>query len=101
MNLNNQMSIFDFLKTQPKKHFNPIAAYAMHGSGFVKGKERITKFFSENPKKSDRVTFLKKEYGVGGFGFWSNDPCVVHQGMSDTSGHRIENTTMKTEKCVK
>ena len=90
MNLNNQMSIFDFLKTQPKKHFNPIAAYAMHGSGFVKGKERITKFFSENPKKSDRVTFLKKEYGVGGFGFWSNDPCVVHQGMSDASGHRIE-----------
>lgn len=32
MNLNNQMSIFDFLKTQPKKHFNPIAAYSMHGS---------------------------------------------------------------------
>lgn len=62
----------------------------MHGSVFVKGKERITKFFSENPKKSDRVTFLKKEYGVGGFGFWSNDPCVVHQGMSDASGHRIE-----------
>lgn len=33
----NQMSIFDFLKTQPKKHFNPIAEYAMHGSVFVKG----------------------------------------------------------------
>lgn len=85
-----QMSIFDFLQDTAKETFNPIAAYAMHGSGFVNGKERITKFFSENPKKSDRVTFLKKEYGVGGFGFWSNDSCVVHQGMSDASGHRIE-----------
>lgn len=86
----NQMSVFDIMDDRPKQIFNPIAAYAMHGSGFVNGKERITKFFSENPKKSDRVTFLKKEYGVGGFGFWSNDPCVVHQGMSDASGHRIE-----------
>ena len=85
-----QMSVFDIMDDRPKQIFNPIAAYAMHGSGFVNGKERITKFFSENPKKSDRVTFLKKEYGVGGFGFWSNDPCVVHQGMSDASGHRIE-----------
>lgn len=86
----NQISVFDIMDDRSKQIFNPIAAYAMHGSGFVKGKERITKFFSENPKKSDRVTFLKKEYGVGGFGFWSNDSCVVHQGMSDASGHRIE-----------
>ena len=84
------MSVFDIIDDRPKQIFNPIADYAMHGSGFVNGKERITKFFSENPKKSDRVTFLKKEYGVGGFGFWSNDPCVGHQGMSDASGHRIE-----------
>ena len=86
----NQISVFDIMDDRSKQIFNPIAEYAMHGSGFVNGKERITKFFSENPKKSDRVTFLKKEYGVGGFGFWSNDPCVVHQCMSDASGHRIE-----------
>lgn len=86
----NQMSVFDIMEDKPKQIFNPISAYAMHGSGFVNGKERITKFFAENPKRSDRVTFLKKEYGAGGFGFWSNDPCVVHQGMSDASGHRIE-----------
>ena len=86
----NQMSVFDIMDDKPKQIFNPIAAYAMHGSVSVKGKERITKFFAENPKQSDRVTFLKKEYGVGGFGFWSNDSCVVHQGMSDASGHRIE-----------
>lgn len=85
-----QMSIFDFLQDTAKETFNPIAAYAMHGSGFARGKERIKRFFSENLKQSDRVAFLKKEYGVGGFGFWSNDPCVVHQGMSDASGHRIE-----------
>lgn len=56
----NQMSIFDFLKTQPKKHFNPIAEYAMHGSVFVKGKERITKFFSENPKKIRQSYIFEK-----------------------------------------
>lgn len=86
----NQLNIFDFLHEKTPEIFNPIEAYAMHGTGFVDGKKRIVKFFTENMKKSDRVTFLKKEYGVGGFGFWSKDPCVVHQGMSDASGHRIE-----------
>lgn len=95
-----QMSIFDFLQDTTHETFNPIAAYAMHGSGFVRGKERITKFFSENPKKSDRVTFLKKEYGVGGFGFWSNDPCVVHQWMSDGSGHTIEYNDENGKMCA-
>lgn len=47
----NQISVFDIMDDRSKQIFNPIAAYAMHGSGFVKGKERITKFFSENPKK--------------------------------------------------
>lgn len=28
----NQMSIFDFLQDTAKETFNPIAAYAMHGS---------------------------------------------------------------------
>lgn len=95
----NQISVFDIMDDRSKQIFNPIAEYAMHGSGFVNGKERITKFFSENPKKSDRVTFLKKEYGVGGFGFWSNDPCVVHQGMSDASGHRIEYNDENVKMC--
>lgn len=95
----NQMSIFDFLQDTTTETFNPIAAYAMHGSGFVRGKERITKFFSENLKQSDRVAFLKKEYGVGGFGFYSRDPCVVHQGESDASGHTIEYNDENGKSC--
>lgn len=86
-----QITLLDILEPQREKTvFNPIAVYAMRGSGFVNGKEQITKFFAENPRQLDRVKFLKKEYGVGGFGFWSNDPCVVHHGMYDASGHKIE-----------
>lgn len=95
----NQMSIFDFLQDTTHETFNPIAAYAMHGSGFVRGKERIKRFFSENLKQSDRVAFLKKEYGVGGFGFYSRDPCVVHQGGSDASGHTIEYNDENGKSC--
>ena len=85
-----QMSIFDFIQVNPKEIFNPIADYAMHGSGFTNGKKRIAQFFSENTKQSERIAFLKKEYGVGGWGFWSDKPCVVHQAMSDASCHKIE-----------
>ena len=95
----NQMSIFDFLQDPIPEMFNPIAAYAMHGSGFVNGKERIAKFFSENLKQSDRVSFLKKEYGVGGFGFCNHDPCVVHPGESDASGHTIEYNNENGKSC--
>ena len=36
------------------------------GSGFSKGKQRIADFFDQNRNTSDRVNFLKKEYGIGG-----------------------------------
>lgn len=84
-----QMSILDFLN-ETKEKFNPIAAYALKGSGFSHGKERIREFFVQNSKKSERIAFLKKEYGVGGFGFATNEPCVVHRGDSNAKGHQIE-----------
>lgn len=37
-----------------------------HGSGFTNGKTRIYNFFVDNSSKTDRVKFLKKEFGIGG-----------------------------------
>ena len=36
------------------------------GSGFANGKLRIYKFFEDMPSSDAAVTFLKKEYGIGG-----------------------------------
>lgn len=37
-----------------------------HGSGFAQGKFRIYKFFEGMPSSDAAITFLKKEYGIGG-----------------------------------
>ena len=37
-----------------------------HGSGFAQGKFRIYKFFEDMPSSDAAITFLKKEYGIGG-----------------------------------
>ena len=37
-----------------------------HGSGFAQGKIRIYKFFEDMPSSDAAITFLKKEYGIGG-----------------------------------
>lgn len=37
-----------------------------HGSGFANGKLRIYKFFEDMPSLDAAITFLKKEYGIGG-----------------------------------
>lgn len=37
-----------------------------HGSGFANGKLRIYKFFEDMPSSDAAITFLKKEYGIGG-----------------------------------
>ena len=38
------------------------------GSSFENGKKRIFEFFRSNLSKKDRADFLKKEYGIGGYG---------------------------------
>ena len=50
------------------KEFNPIEEYAKLGSSTSGGKERIKDFFEHNKNLSERIGFLKKEYGAGGFG---------------------------------
>lgn len=67
-----QMTIFDFLGESPVTNkieaFNPLLEFAKRGSGFVGGKSRILNKFAETLDKKERVIFLAKEYGVGGFG---------------------------------
>ena len=82
-----QLDIFSYLEPQ-KEHiiFNPIEEFAKHGSGFVNGKKRIVSFFAENENLTDRANFLKKEYGVGGFGIPCDKPFIIHAGCSDAKG---------------
>lgn len=40
----------------------------VQGSGFENGKYRIVDFYATNPTNEEAVTFLKNEYGTGGWG---------------------------------
>lgn len=82
-----QLDIFSFLdKPTEVKTFNPIEEFALRGSGFANGKKRIQNFFLSNNGISDRVKFLKNEYGVGGFEMPCDKPFVLHDGWSNASG---------------
>ena len=85
-----QMNLFDLLPADKNEKFNPVSEYAMKGSLFVDGKKRIFMYFSENKNQSDRIKFLKKEYGVGGFGFMTDKQCIVHDAMHDAKSHEIQ-----------
>ena len=82
-----QLDIFSYLEPHTENTiFNPIEEFAKHGSGFVNGKKRIVAFFYENENLTDRANFLKKEYGVGGFGMSCDKPFIIHDGWSDAKG---------------
>lgn len=86
-----QLNIFSYLQPQSEERsFNPIEEYAKHGSGFENGKKRIKEFFKNNPSIFDRSEFLKKEYGIGGFGIPCDKPLSVHSGSSNRKGNEIE-----------
>lgn len=72
-----QLSIFDLIETE-NKPFNPLEALALHGTGFVDGMKRVKAYFSENHTISEKAKFLKKEYGIGGFGSPTKKPCYIH-----------------------
>ena len=67
-----QMTIFEFILdasvAKETQKFNPLREFAKRGSLTVGGKLRIRKKFAETSDKKERVSFLKKEYGIGGFG---------------------------------
>ena len=70
------------------KEFDPIEEYAKLGTGVSGGKERIKDFFEHNKNLSERIGFLKKEYGAGGF-LCGREPRKIHQASSDRSKHVI------------
>ena len=72
-----QLSIFDLIETG-NEPFNPLEALALHGTGFVDGMKRVKAYFSENHTISEKAKFLKKEYGIGGFGSPIKKPCYIH-----------------------
>lgn len=85
-----QLSLFDLLD---KPKFDPVEAYALKGSGFYGGINRIKEFFKTHADKKERVAFLKKEYGTGGFGCKSDEPNKVTGANYDASGHEIRYNT--------
>lgn len=85
-------------------YYNPLEDLANHGTGFVDGRKRVLKFFKEKHSSSEKEKFLKEEYGIGGFGFFTEKPNVVHQSMSDSKGIKYEyndsSGTLKKEFCT-
>lgn len=66
-----QMSIFDFLTDEPVQQLylldSIIKEQILRGSGFVDGKKRIYRFFSEKHSTKEKSQFLNNEYGLGGW----------------------------------
>ncbi len=81
-----QLSIFDIVGSfttattpsvmpLPYDFMNDLVNY---GSLSVNGKQRIFNFFSENHSMSEKVDFLKEEYGIGGFSGRQNKENYIH-----------------------
>ncbi|MBR2402588.1 MAG: hypothetical protein IKB01_07465 [Lachnospiraceae bacterium] len=87
-----QMSIFDFLSSDSKEiaGYEPYEDFAKIGSLFTNGKERIRDFFLKCADEKERITFLKREYGIGGFGSPIKKPCYIHSSMTDAKGSKVE-----------
>ncbi|MEK5394109.1 SNF2-related protein [Margalitia sp. FSL K6-0131] len=63
----------------------------IHGTGFENGKLRVVNLFATNPTDSEAATFLKKEYGIGG---WGNSSLFVN---CDSKGLFITKDTAKKQ----
>jgi len=66
-----QLSFFDEQEKSEKDSL--IDRVLLYGSGVEGGKRRIYEKYNENPSITEFVSFLKKEYGVGGHGGWNGD----------------------------
>lgn len=89
IDMSGQYSMFDYIGNREQK-WDPVEAYAKMGSGFVNGKERIINYFEDNRDLRDRVAYLRKEYGIGGFSGFPERENTVVSGQSNGKGHEIE-----------
>lgn len=85
-----QITMFEFLEMENKKKFDPVGAFALLGSGFRNGKQRIFDFFSSDSTKKEKAEFLKNEYGIGGFGIPCDKPFVIHEGNTNAKGISVQ-----------
>lgn len=72
-----QLSIFDIIEPT-ESTFNPLETLALRGTGFRNGMKRVFDYFSENHTIKEKASFLKKEYGIGGFCSPIKKPCYIH-----------------------
>ena len=70
--------------------FNPLLEDVKRGSVFENGKKKIKEFFLQCKEKKKRIEFLKKEYGVGGWGCYYNEPNKVIGDNHDAKGIEVE-----------
>lgn len=81
---------FDFC-TPKEQEVDMIAEYAKTGTLMENGKERIKKFFLSNPSQNEMISFLKEEYGTGGFSekCCCNSPFKVYAADYNSKGHKF------------
>ena len=73
-----------------EKEFDPVKEYAIKGTGFQNGKNRVVEFFKTNNSLKERANFLKQEYGIGGFGIPGEEPNIIKGGDHCSKGNTIE-----------
>ncbi len=62
----------------------------LHGSGFTAGKYRIYEYFLNSTAEKERIEFLKKEYGIGGSSYFTEqgDQWSVNYNAKGISFHK-------------
>lgn len=87
----NQMTLLDYLNADSKlaAPFFALTEYAKKGSLMAGSKDRIRYAFSTLLLRSERIQFLKNEYGVSGYGGPSDKPCTIHHVNVSAKGHEV------------
>lgn len=87
----NQMTLLDYLNANSKPFvpFFALTECAKRGSLMAGSKDRIRHAFSTLLLRSERIQFLKNEYGVSGYGGPSNKPCTIHHVNVSAKGHEV------------
>ena len=66
-----QLSLFDLLdgEKEPSREDQLIERQLLRGSGIADGKYRIYEKYFTDPTTKEYASFLKREYGIGGYGY--------------------------------
>lgn len=102
-NKNLELSIFDFLDAQEDESDEIISQKTIDeqlclGSGFIHGKYRIFKWFSQHHTEKENINFLAHEYGVGG---WSTDFGFLDRNSKGLSFQKYKTESKFHQKYVK